>query len=281
MRRRAHALRPRPGAELPASEEPRRRALRSDGRASRRPHDRHRARGHMVGGGSVEPSRERCAHQIHAIAARPAERRRPAAAVERRAAAPPHGPRPPVRQREARGQAGAAALPPRGQRDDRRTAVEPDVVALLFAMTMRVTIGEALLRPPYSPPKPSTSMMMIDGACCPCPPPPPPKPSVSRPALAATAPAEASAPTLTLGAVGTPTAVPPTWMLLAFATWSAATTRLPATRMPASPASTVPRGANRKALLRSGSCPGNVTSAPIPAPVTKPPGSSCSIASAS
>src|SRR3984957_2247700 len=72
--------------------------------------------------------------------------------------------------------------------------------------------------------------------------------------------------------VGMPTVTPWTWMLKALSTNNAAMLRLPATRMPAAPASTVPCGATRLTLLLLGSWPATVNSAPIPAPVTRPAG---------
>src|ERR1700722_827761 len=84
--------------------------------------------------------------------------------------------------------------------------------------------------------------------------------------------AVASAPTFGPCTVGMPTVVPWTWMLKALSTNRAAMLRLPATRMPAAPASTVPCGATRLTLLLLGCWPATVNSAPIPAPVTRPAG---------
>src|ERR1700738_903781 len=68
------------------------------------------------------------------------------------------------------------------------------------------------------------------------------------------------------GTVGTPIVVPCTWILKALSTCSAAMLRLPETRMPAAPASTVPRGATRLALPTGES--GLVWITAMPAPVT-------------
>ena len=78
----------------------------------------------------------------------------------------------------------------------------------------------------------------------------------------------------TLGAAataetGTPTEAPPEAMLSALRTWAAAIVMLPVARMPASPASTVPRGASR--VTAPGSTPATEANTPMPPPVAKPP----------
>src|SRR5882757_10841990 len=70
------------------------------------------------------------------------------------------------------------------------------------------------------------------------------------------------------GANGMPVTVPCDWMLKALATIRAATLRLPEVRMPAAPASTVPRGATRLALPTG--TPGSDCSVAMPAPDTAP-----------
>lgn len=78
----------------------------------------------------------------------------------------------------------------------------------------------------------------------------------------------AAARPLTLGPwmVGRPVALPPTSILLALSSVTAATTALPETRIPAVPASMVPRGASRKILDLRATL--EVFSTPMPAPLT-------------